>query len=351
MGCRSDNTRNWSQSWNGNGTAIDGCGPEAGYDEGCDAEIPTSGTIMSYCHLVADVGIDFNLGFGQQAGDLIRSRVNNASCLTHTCDDGDACTTDDVYAQNCECVGTFADADSDGVCDADDICEFGDDNLDTDGDGTPDACDFSNGSTDTDQDGVPDDEDICPDFDDNLIGTSCNDGDLCTANDIYTQNCVCEGTLIDTNGNDICDADESDAAYSLTFSVAEVDCQNQTISVDFAVQATDANSGFDIAEQNYRMSFDPAIANPVVVQELGLSGVYPLANNEFALYSPHSLLGSMDTVISYNIALQSNSGFPIGTTPVPVGRLGFDIVDDSVSMVATSRILQFVLMSIALLAM
>jgi len=272
--------------WNGDGTAIDGCGEMAGFGEGCTGPIPAMGTIMSYCHLVQGVGIDFNLGFGQQPGDLIRSRVNNAFCLTEcsiddcpngnigdACDDNDACTTNDVLNENCNCAGTFADADDDGVCDADDICEFGDDNLDTDGDGTPDACDFSNGSSP------------------------------------------------DTN--------ESEAVFSLTFSVAEVDCQNQTLSLDFAVQAADANAGFDIAEQNYRMSFDRAIDNPVIVQELGLSGVYPLPNNEFALYSPHSLLGSMDTVISYNIALQSNSGLPVSTTPIPVGRIGFDIVDDS----------------------
>ena len=328
--------------WNGNNTAIDGCGTEAGYSEGCDAALPTSGTIMSYCHLVGSVGIDFNLGFGQQPGDLIRSRVNSAFCLAEctvtgcpngnpgdTCDDNDACTTNDLLDDNCNCVGTFEDADSDGVCDANDICEFGDDNLDTDGDGTPDACDFSNGSMDTDQDGVPDDEDICPGFNDNLIGTPCDDGYLCTNNDIYTQNCICEGTLIDTNNNGICDADESDAGYQLTFSVAEVDCQNQTISVDFAVQADNANSGFKIADQNYRMSFDKAIANPVILQELGLSGVNPLTTNQSAVYNPHSLLGSMDTMISYNIALQTNIGFPVNTTPIPVGRLGFDIIDDS----------------------
>jgi len=79
-------------AWNGNNTAIDGCGPAAGYDEGCDPGLPASGTIMSYCHLVGGVGINFNLGFGQQPGDLIRSRVNNASCLSAcgpaTCNDG-----------------------------------------------------------------------------------------------------------------------------------------------------------------------------------------------------------------------------------------------------------------------
>ncbi|MCC7246954.1 MAG: T9SS type A sorting domain-containing protein [Saprospiraceae bacterium] len=69
-------------AWNGNNTAIDGCGPTAGYSEGCNANLPTNGgTIMSYCHLVSGVGINFNNGFGTQPGDRIRSRVYNASCL------------------------------------------------------------------------------------------------------------------------------------------------------------------------------------------------------------------------------------------------------------------------------
>jgi hypothetical protein len=70
--------------WNGNNTAIDGCGPAAGYSGSgsCpDAPVPDAGTIMSYCHLVSGVGIDFNLGFGPQPGDLIRNRVYNSSCL------------------------------------------------------------------------------------------------------------------------------------------------------------------------------------------------------------------------------------------------------------------------------
>jgi hypothetical protein len=68
-------------AWNGNNTAIDGCGPAAGYSEGCNGPIPTKGTIMSYCHLVSGVGIDFNLGFGPQPTALIQGRINNASCL------------------------------------------------------------------------------------------------------------------------------------------------------------------------------------------------------------------------------------------------------------------------------
>lgn len=67
--------------WNGNGTAIDGCGPAAGFSEGCNGPIPPSGgTIMSYCHLNS-VGVNFSQGFGPQPGNVIRNQFNGASCL------------------------------------------------------------------------------------------------------------------------------------------------------------------------------------------------------------------------------------------------------------------------------
>ncbi len=80
-------------SWNGNNTAIDGCGPTAGYTEGSCATGPlptgTGGTIMSYCHLVGSVGINFNNGFGPQPQTVIVNRINSATCLldcsTATC--------------------------------------------------------------------------------------------------------------------------------------------------------------------------------------------------------------------------------------------------------------------------
>jgi len=74
-------------AWNGNNTAIDGCGPAAGADEGCDGPLPTTtkGTIMSYCHLVGSVGISFANGFGQQPGDLIRQTIAGKPCLGSDC--------------------------------------------------------------------------------------------------------------------------------------------------------------------------------------------------------------------------------------------------------------------------
>src|SRR5690606_6586102 len=67
-------------AWNGNNTAIDGCGsvigcPNAGYPP------INEQTIMSYCN-----GFPLSNGFGSQPGDLIRGKFNNATCLG-TCDE------------------------------------------------------------------------------------------------------------------------------------------------------------------------------------------------------------------------------------------------------------------------
>ena len=75
--------------WNGDDTAIDGCGQQAGYSEGdCpQAPIPSSavkGTIMSYCHLT-NAGISFSNGFGPQPAALILSTVNGSGCLSTDC--------------------------------------------------------------------------------------------------------------------------------------------------------------------------------------------------------------------------------------------------------------------------
>lgn len=80
--------------WNGNNTAIDNCGPSAiNGSEGtsCMTIPPTipsptvKGTIMSYCHLVAGVGINLSNGFGALPAARIIDAVNNASCLSTDC--------------------------------------------------------------------------------------------------------------------------------------------------------------------------------------------------------------------------------------------------------------------------
>ncbi len=76
-------------SWDGG--AIDGCGPAAGYSEGCNADLPPpgGGTVMSYCHLLGGVGINLANGFGEQPGQLLydqltscgNSRPNDFECV------------------------------------------------------------------------------------------------------------------------------------------------------------------------------------------------------------------------------------------------------------------------------
>lgn len=72
-------------AWNGNNTAIDGCGAQAGYGEGCDGPIPTKGSMMSYCHLLFGVGISFANGFGPQPAAVIRANIDTKACLGTDC--------------------------------------------------------------------------------------------------------------------------------------------------------------------------------------------------------------------------------------------------------------------------
>lgn len=76
---------------------------------------------------------------------------------------------------NIYCNPCTSDTDQDGVCDDIDICLTGDDSLDQDADGIPDACDTCDG---------------------NIVNTPCDDGNNCTFNDIYDSNCNCIGTEV-----------------------------------------------------------------------------------------------------------------------------------------------------------
>ena len=96
------------------------------------------------------------------------------------CDDTDRCaggddridSDSDGIPNACDDCPTDRndDSDGDGSCDSADLCPTGDDTLDTDLDGTPDACDACPDSAlgDLDDDGVCDDEDLCPLGDDTL---------------------------------------------------------------------------------------------------------------------------------------------------------------------------------------
>ena len=90
-----------------NCTAIDGCA-EPKSSTGCgscaEAPIPSKGTIMSYCHRGGN-GIDFNLGFGPEPGDVIRAKVAASPCLTACGTGGGGCTLviEDLVVQDATC--------------------------------------------------------------------------------------------------------------------------------------------------------------------------------------------------------------------------------------------------------
>lgn len=65
--------------------------------------------------------------------------------------------------------------------------------------GAPEDCACRTDAPDSDGDGICDALDDCPNFDNNLIGTACDDSITCTINDVWTTNCKCEGTPIQTN--------------------------------------------------------------------------------------------------------------------------------------------------------
>lgn len=115
---------------------------EDDYDGSTNATMNISMSNVSYCAKWTDPGCPDSDGDGICDEDDACPGLDDALIGT-SCDDGDACTENDVYDNNCNCAGIYADSDGDGVCDADDICPGGDDNIDTDGDGIPDACDSS----------------------------------------------------------------------------------------------------------------------------------------------------------------------------------------------------------------
>lgn len=124
----------------------------------------------------------------------------------------------DNYALTFEAKIAVQDDDGDGVCNNDDACPNFDDNLIgttcNDGDDCTlndvftSSCNCEGVYSDLDNDGVCDAIDACPNFNNNLIGITCNDGDVCTLNDIYNSECNCEGIYNDADDDGICDAND-----------------------------------------------------------------------------------------------------------------------------------------------
>jgi hypothetical protein len=136
----------------------------------------------------------------------------NDNCPSVPCDDNNPCTVNDLILADCSCAGTFADADNDGTCDANDNCagpEAGaacnDNNPCTINDVILADCSCAGTFADADNDGTCDANDICAGPE---AGAACNDNDPCTINDIILADCSCAGTFADSDNDGTCDASE-----------------------------------------------------------------------------------------------------------------------------------------------
>lgn len=94
-------------AWGPHGNSpLDNCAPPEG---SCSpGPPPSTGTIMSYCHLPGQPGVSFVNGFGTEPGDRIRQKIANASCLSDYIPNKPVARSTRSVKANMECHdGTF----------------------------------------------------------------------------------------------------------------------------------------------------------------------------------------------------------------------------------------------------
>ncbi len=93
------------------------------------------------------------------------------------------------------------------------------------------------------------------------VGSACDDGDNCTENDVYQEDCSCLGTLIDINNDGICDNDQilgcTDMMASNFFPNATADdgsclylCNEENLLAVSTIQDFNDGSGLSYGTQN-----------------------------------------------------------------------------------------------------
>jgi len=118
--------------------------------------------------------------------------------------------------------------------------------------------------------------------------------------------------------------------YDLQFTNVTVDCEAEKLCFDIEIKANAPGTGFLLGEMNIRFGFSTNLANPVIEQELDISGFISGSSGPlgFSFYAPHNLNGSLDTIASYNVGLDGGDGVFIEADDyVGIGRMCLDIVD------------------------
>lgn len=135
--------------------------------------------------------------------------------------------------------------------------ELGDENLEIVSFTTSPGSVTINMSGDADGDGVCNVLDQCPNFDDNLIGTDCDDGNPATSDDMYQADCECRGILNCIVGSNCDDGDEC-----TTDDIFDANCEckgadSGDTDGDGVCDASDQCPGFD--DNNIGQSCDDGI--------------------------------------------------------------------------------------------
>ena len=114
--------------WGPNGNqALDDCfATEGGCPKGPTPQ--NGGSLMSYCFMKPEIGVNFTHGFGDEPGTLIYNKLYSATCgntciVNSPCNDEDPCTANDVVDENCNCIGELIDLNFNNICDLVEDCQ------------------------------------------------------------------------------------------------------------------------------------------------------------------------------------------------------------------------------------
>lgn len=120
---------------------------------------------------------------------------------------------------------------------------------------------------------------------------------------------------------------------------AETDCSrvytDNIFEVRLWLQAYDVQSEFHLSDFNIRFHHDgryilETSEDPTANPTGGIVGMYTDVNNDVSYYDPNNIStnGSVDTIISYNVALDGGLGayIPAGPDWIYVGKVEFDII-------------------------